>query len=153
MSHVFDISRTRRQQVLVEYLTDTGSGFAITPQGEQVFMNKRLVDAMNVQVGDIYDAFLLPNYPDKRAQIPWRAMRVEPTDVGPQDLDLKHVVDNAIPEAIVDYMRDWDDTGVHLLDEIAEGIDLSEKVVEKVLKNNPDMFVPVVAYVLNEPFK
>lgn len=151
MSQIFDVSSTRRQQVLVEYLTESGSGFAITPQGEQVFMNRRLVEAMKVEVGDIYDAFLLPNYPDKQAQIPWRAMRVEPTDAGPQDL--KHVVNNAIPEAIADYMRDWDDIGVHLLEEIAEGIDLSEEIVEKILKNNPDMFIPVTAYMLKEDFK
>jgi hypothetical protein len=79
MSQIFDINSTRRQQVLVEYLTATGSAFAVTPQGEQVFMNKRLVDTMGVLAGDIYEAFLLPNYPDKQASIPWRAMRVEPT--------------------------------------------------------------------------
>ena len=75
MSHVFNIDNTRRQQIMVEYITETGSGFAVT-DGEQVFMNKRLVDTMDVQPGDIYDAFLLPNYPDKRDAIPWRAMRV-----------------------------------------------------------------------------
>ena len=81
MNHVFDVDNTRRQQIIVEYLTPTGSGFGVTPEGEQVFMNKRLVDAMNVQAGDIYNAFLLPNYPDKRDSIPWRAMRVEPAEV------------------------------------------------------------------------
>ena len=53
MSHVFNIDNTRRQQIMVEYITETGSGFAVTPDGEQVFMNKRLVDTMDVQPGDI----------------------------------------------------------------------------------------------------
>ena len=70
MTHVFNIDNTRRQQIMVEYITETGSGFAVTPDGEQVFMNKRLVDTMDVQPGDIYDAFLLPNYPDKRGRNP-----------------------------------------------------------------------------------
>ena len=54
MTQLFDLSATRRQQVLVEYLTATGSAFAVTPQGEQVFLNKRLVETMEVLAGDIY---------------------------------------------------------------------------------------------------
>ena len=78
MSQIFDLDTTRQQQIIVEYLTPTGSAFAVNPQGEQVFLNSRLVVAMKVQAGDIYNAFLLPNYPDKKDQIPWRAMRVDP---------------------------------------------------------------------------
>ena len=59
MTHVFDVSNTRKQQIMVEYITETGSGFAVNPEGEQVFMNKRLVDAVDVQPGDTYEAFLL----------------------------------------------------------------------------------------------
>jgi len=66
MTHVFDISNTRKQQIIVEYITDSGSGFAVNPQGEQVFMNARLVNAMKVEPGDSYDAFLLPNYRQTR---------------------------------------------------------------------------------------
>ena len=67
---VFDLSQTRKQQILVEYLTDTGSAFAVTPHGEQVFLNRRLVEKMNLEGGEVLDAFLLPNYPDKRETIP-----------------------------------------------------------------------------------
>ena len=74
MTHVFDVSNTWKQQIMVEYITETGSGFAVNPEGEQVFMNKRLIDAMEVEPGNTYEAFLLPNYPDKRDQIPWRVM-------------------------------------------------------------------------------
>ena len=87
MNQIFDLNETRRQQIIVEYLTPTGSGFAVTPKGDQVFLNARLVNTMNVQPGDMFNAFLLPNYPDKREQIPWRAMRVEPVHV---NLDLAH---------------------------------------------------------------
>ncbi len=146
MSHVFDINTTRRQQILVEYMTPAGSGFAITPQGEQVFMNKRLIDAMNVQEGDVYDAYLLPNYPDKREVIPWRAMRVEPTDV---KLDLKHVTEDRLPNAIVDYIRDVEPDGIFDALDIAEALEIDQKHVEQVLADNPDMFEPCQAYTLN----
>ena len=145
MSQIFDLNSTRRQQVLVEYLTATGSAFAVTPQGEQVFMNKRLVDTMGVLAGDIYEAFLLPNYPDKQASIPWRAMRVEPSDL---KLDIKPVVSDSIPNAIADYMQDVDEDGVWLPIDIAEGINLDVKQVEEALAGNPEMFDPVQSYML-----
>lgn len=74
---IFDTESTKQVQILVEYVTDTGSAFAVTPQGDTVFLNARLVNRMNVEAGDVYNAFLLPNYPDKRDDTPWRAMRVE----------------------------------------------------------------------------
>jgi len=48
MNQIFDLNETRRQQVIVEYLTPTGSGFAVTPKGDQVFLNSRLVTTMKV---------------------------------------------------------------------------------------------------------
>ena len=106
MNHVFDVGNTRYQQIIVEYLTPTGSGFGVTPEGEQVFMNKRLVDTMNVQAGDIYNAFLLPNYPDKRDSIPWRAMRVEPADV---KLDLGHVAVDSDLENVIEFLKGYEE--------------------------------------------
>ena len=72
------------KQILVEYLTSSGSGFAITEEGEQVFLSERLVSRMDVQPGDIFDAHVLLNYADKRARIKYRAMRiVEPQEIAP----------------------------------------------------------------------
>ena len=69
------------KQILVEYLTDTGSGFAVTEQGDQVFLNERLVSRMDVQPGDVFDAHVLLNYADKRDRIKYRALRVVAPDV------------------------------------------------------------------------
>tara|TARA_R100000742_G_C4274686_1_gene94786 strand:+ start:1372 stop:1680 length:309 start_codon:yes stop_codon:yes gene_type:complete len=69
------------KQILVEYLTDTGSGFAVTEQGDQVFLNERIVSRMDVQPGDVFDAHVLLNYADKRDKIKYRAMRVVAPDV------------------------------------------------------------------------
>jgi|TARA_E500000305_G_scaffold111360_2_gene123007 hypothetical protein len=75
-------------QILVEYLSDMGSAFAITPQGDQVFLNERLVSRMDVQPGDVFDAYLVLNYPDKRDITKWRAMRVvSPDEVIPMFQD------------------------------------------------------------------
>lgn len=74
----------KTKQILVEYLTDSGSAFAITEQGDQVFLSERLVTRMDVQPGDIFDAHVLLNYADKRDMIKYRAMRVKAaTDIAP----------------------------------------------------------------------
>jgi hypothetical protein len=67
MTQVFDVTSTNRTQIMVEYSTDTGSAFAVTPAGEQVFINARIVSRMELKEGRIYEAFLVPNYEDKRA--------------------------------------------------------------------------------------
>ena len=71
-------------QILVEYLTSSGSAFAITEEGEQVFLSERLVTRMEVQPGNVFDALVVLNYADKREKIKYRAMRiVEPQVISP----------------------------------------------------------------------
>ena len=145
MTHVFDVSNTRKQQIMVEYITETGSGFAVNPEGEQVFMNKRLIDAMEVEPGNTYEAFLLPNYPDKRDQIPWRAMRVEPIQI---DLDLNHVRLDSLINRIVKWMSDSDPGVPFTASEVAEGVDEELEVVQPLLEMNQQLFLKTDAYVL-----
>ncbi len=145
MTNIFDISNTRKQQIIVEYITDTGSGFAVNPKGEQVFMNARLVNAMKVEPGDSYDAFLLPNYPDKREQIPWRAMRVEPIEL---DLDMTHVSVDRKANAMIEYMQ-LDMAGVaYTAREISEELQMDHTEVLAILEKMPETFTKVDAYIL-----
>ncbi len=145
MTNIFDISNTRKQQIIVEYITDTGSGFAVNPKGEQVFMNARLVNAMKVEPGDSYDAFLLPNYPDKREQIPWRAMRVEPIEL---DLDMTHVSVDRKANAMIEYMQ-LDMAGVaYTARELSEELQMDHTEVLAILEKMPETFTKVDAYIL-----
>lgn len=145
MTNIFDIDTTRKQQIIVEYITDTGSGFAVNPKGEQVFMNARLVTAMKVEPGDSYDAFLLPNYPDKREQIPWRAMRVEPIEL---NLDMTHVRLDSLVNRIVKWMADSDPGIPFTVSEVAEGVDEELEVVQPLLEMNQQLFFKTDAYIL-----
>ena len=145
MTNIFDIDTTRKQQIIVEYITDTGSGFAVNPKGEQVFMNARLVNAMKVEPGDSYDAFLLPNYPDKREQIPWRAMRVEPIEL---DLDMTHVSVDKKVNRIIEYMQ-LDMAGVaYTARELSEELQMDHTEVLAILEKMPETFTKVDAYIL-----
>ena len=146
MNQVFDLNETRRQQIIVEYLTPTGSGFAVTPKGDQVFLNSRLVSTMNVQPGDMFNAFLLPNYPDKREQIPWRAMRVEPVHV---DLDLAHVTDDANLKKIIDYLQGFDESAHFTAAELADALEMPFGVVEDLCKAHQDVFFEQDTYSLH----
>ena len=65
------------KQILVEYLTEPGSAFAITEEGDQVFLNQRIVERMNVHPDTVWDAHLVLNYTDKRDTIKYRAMRIQ----------------------------------------------------------------------------
>ena len=150
MNHVFDVDNTRRQQIIVEYLTPTGSGFGVTPEGEQVFMNKRLVDTMNVQAGDIYNAFLLPNYPDKRDSIPWRAMRVEPADV---KLDLGHVAVDSDLQNIIEFLKGYEDGVCFTAAEMADMLDMPISVVEDLCQKHKDIFLEQSTYCLQLGYK
>lgn len=81
---------TVQKPVHIDMLTYSGSAFGCTVDGEQVFINARIVDAMGLDEGVIVMGHLLPNFPDKRDQIPWRAMRVsrpkvEEPEVEPED--------------------------------------------------------------------
>ena len=145
MTHVFDLSNTRKQQIMVEYITETGSGFAVNPKGEQVFMNKRLVDTMEVEPGNTYEAFLLPNYPDKRDHIPWRAMRVEPIQL---NLALNHVTSDSLVNRIVKWMSDCDPGIPFTASEVAEALEEELETVQALLETNQHLFFKTDAYVL-----
>lgn len=150
MSQIFDIDSTRKQQIIVEYITPSGSGFAVNPQGEQVFMNARLVSAMKVEAGDTFDAFLLPNYPDKKEMIPWRAMRVEPTQI---DLGLGHVSGDKKPNRIIEYMQAHDDGIAWTITELSEDLEMPLDEVKDILDEHSKSFMKVDAYILLPAYK
>jgi hypothetical protein len=68
---------TKRAAVFVDDMTSVGSAFGTTPEGESVFINARIVEAVKIKAGDCVSAMVLPNYEDKRAKVPWRAVRAE----------------------------------------------------------------------------
>lgn len=70
------------QKVFVDAVIETGSAFGITQEGEQVFINQRIVSALNVQPGETYEAWVVPNYEDKRDVTQWRAVRIKRLGAG-----------------------------------------------------------------------
>tara|TARA_R110000823_G_scaffold187374_1_gene319636 strand:- start:1194 stop:1727 length:534 start_codon:yes stop_codon:yes gene_type:complete len=66
---------TQMMNVMIESVSYTGSAFGSNEQGATVFFNQRLVDKVSIDIGDIVEAYVIPNYEDKRDETPWRAIR------------------------------------------------------------------------------
>lgn len=79
---------TTKMRVMIESVSASGSAFGTTEGGDTVFLNKRLVDRVDLDMGDVVEAYVIPNFEDKRQSIPWRAVRVSPN---------KESVDTPVP--------------------------------------------------------
>jgi H2-forming N5,N10-methylenetetrahydromethanopterin dehydrogenase-like enzyme len=87
-------------------------------------------------------AHCIPNYEDKRDQIPWRCIRIE------EELEKRNIPGDGRHETAVikNFFEENDE--VWTLEEIARETKLSEDVVEHVFELRPDLFKEVTAYVL-----
>ena len=144
---------TTAMPVIVDGITNSNSAFGATEEGEAVFFNTRIVQRMNLEEGQMVYAHCIPNYEDKRDQIPWRCIRVEEGMDSDAVEGYLHAMDREDRKdkrhdiAIVKkFFEDNDE--VWTLEEIASETKLSEDTVGSVLELRPDLFKEVTAYVL-----
>ena len=128
------------KRITVQEVVDSGSAFGTTEDGDMVFVNQRIVAAMGVKSGDVWDAFLLPNYADKRELIPWRALRLSSEDQEPR---AGGAVDEKLLHAIV---RLLNNDGYLTAAEIAETLDAPLIDVRRALKGGHGIIMSVPAY-------
>jgi hypothetical protein len=99
---------THAMQIMVEDISLAGSAFASNEEGDTVFLNKRLVERLALEGGEILMAQCIPNYEDKRDAIPWRCIRAAVLNVAPAS-SINTVKPGAakpsIDDRIHDYMR------------------------------------------------
>lgn len=126
--------------ITIHEVVDSGSAFGMTEDGEMVFINQRIVSTMDVQPGDNWDAFLLPNYPDKREMIPWRALRLSSEDQEPRT---KGPVDEKLLHAIVRLLNNEEYLTAA---EIADTLDTPLIDVHRALKGGHGIIMSVPAY-------
>ena len=134
-------SATHRR-VTIHEVVDSGSAFGVTEDGDMVFINQRIVSAMDVKSGDVWDAYLLLNYPDKREMITWRALRLSTEGQEPL-AKVKKAVDEQLLHAIV---RLFNNEGYLTAAEIAETLDVQLVDIYRTLKNEPGIIMSVPAY-------
>ena len=130
------------RRVTIHEVVDSGSAFGITEDGDMVFINQRIVSALDVKAGDVWDAYLLLNYPDKREMIPWRALRLSVEGMEPM-AKVKKEVDEQLLHAIVRLLTNED---YLTATEISETLNVPLVDVYRTLKNQPGMIMSVPAY-------
>jgi hypothetical protein len=82
----------------ISNMTKGGSAFAVTEASEQVYISPKIVEAVNVDVGDMMLAHCIDNFrsdAEGRYSARWRAIRVEVTER--LDLTSKPVVQEPQP--------------------------------------------------------
>lgn len=81
MAVFFKPSDIKTVACTVANLTRGGSSFAVCEDGEQVFINPKITEAMNIDVGDYLTAYCIDNFRPERGgeeqyAVKWRAIRV-----------------------------------------------------------------------------
>ena len=129
------------KRIVIAEVVDSGSAFGMTEEGDMVFINQRIVASIDAQAGENYEAFVLPNYPDKRGMIPWRALRLAPEGQDPKPK--KQPVDEQLLHAIV---RLLNKESYLTAGEIAETLNAELLDVHKALDGGRGIVMSVPAY-------
>ena len=132
---------TEVKEVIIEETTYSDSAFGVTEEGDGVFFNSRIVQKMGLKGGQTVQAYLVPNFSDKRDSIPWRAMRVEVT----HEQENIEVVPTTLRDRIHRLLK-GDMTYMWTLTEIAEELDEDVKVVEKLLADDDQVMSTTVYF-------
>ena len=131
---------TEVKEVIIEETTYSDSAFGVTEEGDGVFFNSRIVQKMGLKGGQTVQAYLVPNFSDKRDSIPWRAMRVEVT----HEQENIEVVPTTLRDRIHRLLK-GDMTYMWTVTEIAEELEEDVEVVEKLLAED-DQVMSTTAY-------
>ena len=72
--------KNNQDQVIViyDYINESGSAFGTTKNGDQVFINSRIVRKINLKIDGTYEGVIISNYEDKRNRVPYRAIELYP---------------------------------------------------------------------------
>ncbi len=132
---------TEVKEVIIEETTYSDSAFGVTEEGDGVFFNARIVQRMGLKGGQTVQAYLVPNFPDKRDSIPWRAMRVEVT----HEQENIEVTPTTPLDRIHRLLKE-DMSVMWTVTEIAEELEEDEKLVAKLLADDNKVMSTTVYY-------
>ena len=121
---------TEIKEVIVEEKLYSGSAFGVTEEGDGVFFNARIVDKVGLKGGQTVQAYLVPNYPDKRADFPWRAMRVHSVSKEEKLVEVPTGMEKL--KKRLHRLLD-EDQGFWTLSELCDEVDAPTEVVRKLL--------------------
>tara|TARA_R100001510_G_scaffold50792_1_gene50081 strand:+ start:25 stop:432 length:408 start_codon:yes stop_codon:yes gene_type:complete len=132
---------TEVKEVIIEETTYSDSAFGVTEEGDGVFFNSRIVQKMGLKGGQTVQAYLVPNFSDKRDSIPWRAMRVEVT----HEQENIEVVPTKLRDRIHRLLK-GDMSVMWTVTEIAEELEEDEEVVARLLAEDKSIMSTTVYF-------
>ena len=132
---------TEVKEVIIEETTYSDSAFGVTEEGDGVFFNSRIVQKMGLKGGQTVQAYLVPNFSDKRDSIPWRAMRVEVT----HEQENIEVVPTNLRDRIHRLLK-GDMSVMWTVTEIAEELEEDEEVVARLLAEDKSVMSTTVYF-------
>ena len=135
---------TEVKEVIIEETTYADSAFGVTEEGDGVFFNSRIVQKMGLKGGQTVQAYLVPNFPDKRDSIPWRAMRVEVTH-DQENLSHRPRWVGELGDKIRRLLKE-DISVMWTVTEIAEELEEDEEVVAKLLAEDKSIMSTTVYF-------
>jgi len=89
---------TTTMNILIEDISYTNSAFGATEEGVKVFLNSRMVERLGLEIGSIMVAHCIPNYENKRDNIPWRCVRGEKIEENIHEINERAMTDKLIKE-------------------------------------------------------
>lgn len=121
-------------KAVVDVVAESGSAFATNVHGEQIFVNKRIVEKMGVKEQDLLKIYAVPNYPDMQDRIPWRATRVHVVSNNsevedPIDIRLRRLL--ARQDTVVKSLWEFDE----LCDELGEEEQVVSDLLDKFMQD------------------
>lgn len=127
---------TQKMHVMIESASYTGSAFGSNEQGASVFFNQRLVEKVSIDIGDIVEAYVIPNYEDKRDETPWRAIRaavIRAEEVASLPAEVPRPVVEArtpkeLDEEVLQFMSD-EDVAYWTSSDLADAADTDTKTI------------------------
>ena len=93
--------------IVLENLSRANNGFALSDEGERVFIGNRIVEAADLREWDYLQALCIPNYEERRADIPWRCIRIHEGYEEPQpEKSRGGIMDNTILREVMQTMKE-----------------------------------------------
>jgi len=125
--------QTKQLRVMIDDMSMAGSAFGSCENGETVFFNQRIVSRVCLEVGEIVETHVIPNYEDKRPEVPWRAVKVIRGALIPDEVRTIVPADpvkssSELDEEIMRLLQ-MPDAGIWTTGELAEDVGTDVKVV------------------------
>lgn len=123
-------------EAVLEHVND--EGFGITMEHEKVFINPKIVRALDIKVGDIIEALIMPNEKAKAESTPWTVCSTGMTKVlppeAPEEILSERQVEVSIEERITELLQKPENEYPHRVGEISEKLDINTDQVQLALQ-------------------